>query len=390
MKTNMIEAPGTCRVELRASDRETFVEYHLTATVQGSLRADAAAAEVFEKVAAALVRHGIQPIQEKLYGLRTAKATVMEQRDTAYRLAGVDRTMPVTWMEGLPLQSCPFVGVQLWGVAPRAGGVCVETVENRITGRGRLWKGQGFEMLHLPCVRGTDASGALLPGHYHQSAQLFTNIGLAVHAHGLEYTQVVRTWIYASRLLDWYDDLNKVRTGIYRPVGFGTPGGPPFPASTGIQGRSDAEECMVDVLAVQVNTPGSLAVRHVLRSPRQDSSFNYGSAFSRGVALEMEGRRTVHISGTASINTAGASTYLGDAEHQSLETLLSISAILQEQGGSLANITSATLFCKTREAWEAWERVTQLLSLPGFPRITVIADVCRDDLLVEMEAVAVI
>jgi enamine deaminase RidA (YjgF/YER057c/UK114 family) len=67
-----------------------------------------------------------------------------------------------------------------------------------------------------------------------------------------------------------------------------------------------------------------------------------------------------------------------------------IAAILEEQGGGLKNITSATLFCKNREAWEAWERVTRLLGIPALPKVCMIADVCRHDLLVEMEAVAVI
>ena len=145
----------------------------------------------------------------------------------------------------------------------------------------------------------------------------------------------------------------------------------------------------MDVLAV--DTDGTqCTVRPVNRSPRQDQSFNYGSAFSRGMTIALEGRQTLHISGTASINAAGASIHVGNAELQSLETLMCIAAILENHGGSLANITSATLFCKNREAWEAWNRVTHLLQVPAFPKVCVLADVCRDDLLVEMEAVATI
>jgi enamine deaminase RidA (YjgF/YER057c/UK114 family) len=390
MKTNLIQAPGACKIEVHASDRVSFVEYHITASVQGSLRASQAADDVFTQIAAILIGRKIQPMQEKVYGRRSASAEILAHRDAVYRERGLDRTMPVTWIEGTPLGTCDFVGVQLWGIAPRNGEVCITTVENPHTGRGRLWKGNGYELLHLASVRGTAPDGNLPSGHVAQATNMFTNIGQAVQTFGMKYTNVIRTWIYVDRLLEWYGDLNRVRTGIYRAAGFGAAGGHPFPASTGIMGRSDNEECIVDVLALKAEAPEAAAAVPVLRSPRQDSSFNYGSAFSRGMAIEIEGRRTVHISGTASINTAGASTYLGDAEHQSLETLLSISAILEEQGGSLQNITSATLFCKNKEAWEAWERVTKLLEVPKLPKICVIADVCRDDLLVEMEAVAVI
>jgi enamine deaminase RidA (YjgF/YER057c/UK114 family) len=155
-------------------------------------------------------------------------------------------------------------------------------------------------------------------------------------------------------------------------------------------GRCDDEECFMDVLALDSSGANAATATAIHRSPRQDSSFNYGSAFSRGMVFEIEGRKTVHISGTASINRAGESVYCGDAEHQALDTLMSIAAILEEQGGSLQNITSATLFCKNVEAYHAWERATKLLGVPALPKVCIIADVCRDDLLVEMEAVAVV
>lgn len=165
--------------------------------------------------------------------------------------------------------------------------------------------------------------------------RMFANVGDALVAHGMKYPNVVRTWIYVAHLLDWYGDMNRVRTAHYRSKGLGIEGGPAFPASTGIMGRSGAEECLMDVLAVENLLPGRVVATPINRSAKQHSSFNYGSSFSRAMALEIEGRRTIHVSGTASINAAGQITHLGDAEHQCLETLLSIAAILAEQGGGL-------------------------------------------------------
>jgi enamine deaminase RidA (YjgF/YER057c/UK114 family) len=266
----------------------------------------------------------------------------------------------------------------------------VKTVENPVTGRGRLLAGRGFRMLHLPFIRGTNQAGALVGDAAAQADQMFTNVGLGLRAHGMEYRNVVRTWIYLSRLLEWYGEFNRVRTAHYKPAGLGVEGGVAFPASTGIQCHHDDEECLMDVLALVSDGPKNAAAIPINHSPRQDQSFKYGSAFSRGMAIEIEGTRTVHISGTASIDAAGASIHVGDAEMQSLETLMCIAAILEEQGGSLENITSSTLFCKDRAAWDAWNRVTRLLKVPAFPKVCVQADVCRADLLVEMEAVAVI
>ena len=385
MKTNIIETSGSCRLEIRQSERDSFTDYFITATVERAMPAVAAADELFSQVASALILKRIQPFQEKVYGLSGVRAAVLKRRDTIYRQRGLDRTMPVTWIQGTPLQGCDFVGLQIWGTSPRDGEACVKTVENPVTGRGRLWTGRGFRMLNLPGISGQPGADRVV-----QATQMFTNMGLGLKAHGMKFTNILRTWIYVARLLDWYKELNSVRTTIYRQAGLGLEGGPVFPASTGIMGQSAEEECILDVLALDADDSAAARAIPISRSPRQDSSFNYGSSFSRGMTLEIEGRRTVFISGTASINTAGASTHIGDAEGQSLDTLMSIAAILEEQGGGLQNIASATLFCKNREAWEAWERVTKLLGVPALPKVSVLADVCRHDLLVEMEAVAVI
>ena len=383
-------AQAGCRVEVRATERDSFTEYYITGAIEGAGSAADAADALLAQVAAAVAEHRIQPIQEKFYGLSAVRADVLKRREAAYRREELDFSVPVTWIQGAPLQTSDFAGVQIWGIAPRDGRTGVTTVDNPETGRGRLWTGRGFRMLYLPSVRGAKSGGALEAGAVAQAQQMFTNVGLGLKAHGFEYRQVVRTWIYLARLLEWYGEFNQVRTAHYRPAGFGAEGGLAFPASTGIQGKSDNEECVMDVLALESDEPERAAALPIQRSPRQDQSFNYGSAFSRGMAFAIEGRRTVHISGTASINPAGASVHVGDAEMQSLETLMCVAAILEEQGGSLENITSATLFCKDRSAWEAWTRVTRLLNIPAFPKVSVLADVCRHDLLVEMEALAVI
>jgi len=383
-------APGNCRIEVRATERESFTEYHVTGTVERMGSTGAVADELLARVGAVIAECRIQPMQEKLYGLASVRDEVLQRRLAAYRREELDLSVPVTWIQGAPLQHNEFAGVQIWGIAPKDRRTSVATVEHPSTGRGRLLSGRGFRLLHLPSVRGARPGGTLAKGAVAQAQQMFLNAGLGLQAHGFQYRHVVRTWIYLARLLDWYGEFNAVRTAHYRPAGLGLKGGPAFPASTGIQGSSDGEECVMDLLALDSEGPDRAAALPILRSTRQDSSFNYGSAFSRGMTLKIEGRRTVHVSGTASINAAGASAHVGDAEMQSVEMLLCIAAILEEQGGSLANITSATLFCKTRGAWESWLKVSRLLRVPNFPKVCVLADVCRSDLLVEMEAVATI
>ncbi len=376
-----------CCVEVRATERDSFTEYHVTGTVgRDKNEADKLLAQVAEAVA----ERGIQQIQEKLYGLSSARNAILMKREAAYRREELDLSVPITWIQGAPLEGGEFIGLQIWGIVPHDTKSGVTTVTNAATGSGRLWTGDGFRMLHLPSIRGLKPGGGLAGDAHAQADQMFTNAGLGLRAYGMGYRNVVRTWIYLARLLEWYGDFNRVRTAHYQSAGLGMPSGTAFPASTGIQGHSADEECLMDVLALEAHESASAVATPIIHSSRQEQSFNYGSAFSRGMILEIEGRRTVHISGTASINPAGASIHVGNAELQSLETMLCIAAILEEQGGGLANITSATLFCRNRDAWEAWNRVSRMLQMPAIPKVCVLADVCRHDLLVEMEAVATI
>jgi len=111
-----------------------------------------------------------------------------------------------------------------------------------------------------------------------------------------------------GRLLEWYGDFNRVRTAHYQPAGWGAGRGP-ISGEHGDSGALRRRRMPDDVLALEINASGSAVATPIIHSSRQDQSFNYGSAFSRGMTLEIEGRRTVHISGTASINPrATAST----------------------------------------------------------------------------------
>lgn len=394
MSARTIEARTRRGIDVRAARRESYVEYFLSGSAEEGVTSSEAAKALYAQVAAALALEGIRPIQEKIYGATSARDAVLSARREELRRRGLDPSPAVTWVEGAPLvTTSAFAGFQLWGIAPREGRVSVETVERPGAPPARCVKGEGFRLVYLPAIRGTRADGTLPAGVTEQAQRMFENAAAAVEAHGLAWRHVVRTWIYLARILDWYGEFNRVRTAYYRTQGLGlTDGGRPYPASTGIQGRSghDGEECLMDVLAA--DCPGSSRARlsPIRQSPRQDQAFAYGSAFLRGMALVVEGARTVFVSGTASIDRAGETTHLRDAEGQSLATLMNMAALLEDQGAGLGNICMATLFCKDRRAFDAYREATRLLGVPAFPAVAVQADICRRDLLVEVEAVAVI
>ena len=77
-------------------------------------------------------------------------------------------------------------------------------------------------------------------------------------------------------------------------------------------------------------------------------------------------------------------------DNRPVETLQDIAAILQDQGGGLDSICSATVFCKNREAYTAFRKLVGLGQIPAFPTVHVLAEICRPDLLIEIESTAII
>lgn len=218
---------------------------------------------------------------------------------------------------------------------------------------------------------------------------MFTHARATLAQHHFDYKQVIRTWIYLPQLLDWYPEFNNVRTLHHKAVGLPTDSpNSIFPASTGIQGSSNPNEaCFMDLLAVDTDSSN---ITPILSSSHQPPAFSYGAGFSRAMKLDLENKTSIYISGTASVDKKGNVFHVGDPKAQAEEMLTAISAILEDHGGSLANIQQATLFCKTPEIYQAYLTVTALRSDIPFPIVPVIADVCRDEWLIEMEAIAVI
>jgi enamine deaminase RidA (YjgF/YER057c/UK114 family) len=292
----------------------------------------------------------------------------------------------------------------LWGVTPGPS-QRVETVVWRGRSVGREWTGPDFRVLLLASIDGTDHGHpgdppAVTPPvapelaettapAFEEARRMFERASSVLAVRGFSYRQVARTWIYLSHLLDCYARFNQVRNAHHDAAGLSAAGGF-FPASTGIQARHDREECLMDVLAIDARPGSGLVVRPITRSDRQGEAFAYGSAFARAMVIERAGRKIIHVSGTASIDDAGRSTHPDDAGAQYCETLLSIAALLEREGATLADIAQGTLFTKTLGIARTCREVTRRLGLQPLPLVEIVADVCRPELLVEIEAVALL
>lgn len=200
-----------------------------------------------------------------------------------------------------------------------------------------------------------------------------------------EFTDTVRTWIYLDRLLDWYGEFNRVRTAFFESTGVFQR---MVPASTGIGAANPfGAAIMMDVLAIQPKS-GVMTIRAV-PSPLQHPALDYKSSFSRAVELVYPSYRSLFISGTASIDINGHSVHQGNAEMQIRLTMDVVKALLTSRGMDWADLFRGIAYFKDMAYLPVYRRVAAELGIPHFPLAISHADVCRDDLLFEIEVDAV-
>jgi len=118
------------------------------------------------------------------------------------------------------------------------------------------------------------------------------------------------------------------------------------------------------------------------------------SSFSRGMRIDLNGLTILLISGTASIDEEGKSVHIGDFRAQMKRTLANITGLLQSEGCTWHDIVRTTCYLRDIDRdYEAFnEERTAFFKEQGLdplPASTGIqAKLCRPELLVEIEAIA--
>jgi len=248
-------------------------------------------------------------------------------------------------------------------------------------------------------------------GVYEKTICSYQHLRRLLPVAGARFDQVLRTWLCLGGIVDddgptqRYKELNRARADVYQHVPFLADRlpeghtGPAFPASTGIgtAGRS------ISLSAVAVVSDDDDVVAVPLENPRQTAAYAYATGYSptspkfaRGLALCHGADATLFISGTASI-TRSETRHAGDVVAQTHETLENITALISEdnlsrhgqagRGTTLEGLGVARVYVKRPQDYARVRAVCEQ-RLGAVPASYVVADVCRPDLLVEIEGIA--
>ncbi len=286
------------------------------------------------------------------------------------------REWPVTWIHGEGPSGVAFSGAQ-------ATAVTGEVTPIRLGGEtvGAIYEDEFARYCRLGNLHAPDTS---LPREQ-QAQATFERMIPALAEAGMNLGHIVRTWLYMDRILEWYDDFNEVRTEFFTKhnVFDGI-----VPASTGIGVANASGAAMVaDVLAIDPKTSDVKIA--MVDSPLQGAAWEYGSSFSRGVEVAVPDCRKLYISGSASITPDGATAHVGDIEKQIALTMDVVEGILKARNMGWGDTSRAIAYFKDIKDAPFYHAYCRTHNLPPFHVSLAHADVCRDDLLFELELDAI-
>jgi 2-iminobutanoate/2-iminopropanoate deaminase len=128
-----------------------------------------------------------------------------------------------------------------------------------------------------------------------------------------------------------------------------------------------------------------------------NEAFSYAkpSSFSRGMRIDLNGLAILLISGTASIDENGESVHVGDFRAQTRRTLANITGLLESEGCTWHDVVRTTCYLRDierdyepfNEERAEFYKEQRLDPLPASTGIQAI--LCRTELLVEIEAIAI-
>lgn len=151
---------------------------------------------------------------------------------------------------------------------------------------------------------------------------------------------------------------------------------------------------LTEVLETIAHAPIQKRPMSNLRTLNEAYDYAKPSSFSRGMRIDLNGLVILLISGTASIDEEGKSVHIGDFHAQMRRTYQNITRLLESEGCTWHDIVRTSCYLRDIDRdYEAFnEERTVFFKEQGvdpLPASTGIeAKLCRPELLVEIEAIA--
>jgi len=380
----------TVNLDRRIVESPAATEIYISAAPGENAPPQDQAQEIFSGIRDILRSKKANILQERVFATQAAMEGLCRIRSQAY--GDLDDGVAPSLLVGKEGTVGPIAGVQVHAVS---GNSRPEVINLKGNLCGRILRMPDRDpalreppaYLTLSCISDQQYTQAT-----EQAQAMMEKAEAALKQFGADFLSVPRTWMWLRDILSWYDQFNHVRTKFFTKWGLIGPGTrQSMPASTGIGlGPADGGHCAMDLMAVLEPTD---CTQYLQAVGKQHCALEYGSAFSRAARSIMPAGETVFVSGTASIDADGATTHIGDASGQINATIENVRAVLRDMHCSDQDVVQVVAYCKTTEVEKVFNASKGALARHTYgrlawPWVTVICDICRPELLFEIEATA--
>jgi enamine deaminase RidA (YjgF/YER057c/UK114 family) len=361
-------------LDTRTIESPAVTEIYISAVPDQNAPADKQAQEIFSAIADTLRSKKAAILQERVFAVQDVTKTISDIRSKQY--GALDDGVTPSLLVCAEGRSGPIAGVQVHAIA---ADTAPEPIDFDGTRCGRILRVPGRTYLTLSNISAPDS-----PQPTQQAAAMLEKGEAILKQSGTDMLSVARTWMWLADILSWYDDFNHVRNEFFTERGIiGQNTRQSMPASTGIGlAPADGAHCAMDLIAVL--EPAD-SVQYLPAVGKQQCALEYGSAFSRASKAAAPAAETVFVSGTASIDADGNTTNIDDAEGQINTTIENVRAVLKDMNCADSDVVQIVAYCKTADVENI---LTGLKDTLPWPWLSAICDVCRPDLLFEIEAAA--
>jgi enamine deaminase RidA (YjgF/YER057c/UK114 family) len=359
-KTNF---PGLYVVSLK---RPFGMEYFITATLDNGESPNTMLEKIIEYTSA----HNAVIISQDIFGL---PGYGDNKNIVKYRTQITNIDWPITCLDN---NSNPS-GTYVWAIS----GACVTPIRLSNNVIGNIVEDTFTRFVRLGGLTANRKGQAL----QQQTQEVLEQMETALQTVKMDFSNVIRTWFYNEDITSCYKEFNLARNKFFQERGIfkGL-----IPASTGVGKDNNIDTAIV---------AGALAIKGkvkdinvlALPSPLQRPAMDYGSSFSRAVELTLPDHRRLYISGTASIEQDGKTVYPDDTPAQVNHSMKVIDAILKSRRMDWSDITRAVAFFKHAKDAALLREFCFTHEIPVYPVIVTVTDICRDDLLFEIEVDAI-
>ncbi len=366
----------TVNLDVKSIGSPQATEIYISATPAQTLPSQQQWQQIFTAVRDALAKNKAFILQERIFGNLEALKIAPKIRSEIY--GAIDDGVPAALLGCKETLLGPVAGVQVHACSSESK---PQKIITQGIPRGRIIKLPDRTFLTL-----SDISGPHSLNPPQQAKKMMETADAILKKYNSDFFSVPRTWMWLADILSWYGDFNIARNQFFTQRGLiAQDNCLSLPASTGIGlAPANGGSCAMDLIAVL--EPAN-SIEYLPAAGRQHCPFKYGSAFSRAAVALTPAAKSVFVSGTACIDSEGKTAHINDPAGQISETIQNVRSVLNDVHCKDGDVLTAIAYCKNIEVEKIFKDIKR--SLP-WPLVTAICDICRHDLLFELEATAAV